>query len=97
MPKRKFSTNAKKPRANTIRDRRLTIDNCISRHKSCLSCGSSTLRANGTFSNGNKVWTYCTQCKLNENGGVNHTHTHLTGWEDVYSTLVDAYHDEYSQ
>ena len=93
MPKRKFSLKPK-PRANTIRDRRLAIRNSISLHKSCPSCGSSSLQVNGTFSHGNEVWTYCTNCKLNENGDVSHTHSQLTEWFDVFCTIVDANEDE---
>ena len=92
MPgKRKAS---KQGRANTIRDRRLAIRNSISRHKTCPKCGCSSLQVNGTFSNGNNVWTYCTTCNLNQNATVTHTHTHLTEWFDVYSTIVDALDEE---
>ena len=91
MPKRKFPSRAgRKPRVNTIRDRRLAIRNSISCHRNCPSCGTSTLQVSGTFSNGNEVWTYCTQCNLNEDGDESHTFSHLTEWEDVYCTIVDA-------
>ena len=84
----------KQGKANTIRDRRLAIRNSISMHNSCPQCGSSSLQVNGTFSNGNNVWTYCTNCNLNQNATVTHTHTHLTEWFDVYSTIVDAFAEE---
>lgn len=91
MPKRKFPSKVgKKPHANTIRDCRLAIRNSISQHKNCPYCGLSTLQVTGTFTNRNKVWAYCIQCNLNKDGDETHTFSHLTGWEDVYCTIVDA-------
>lgn len=90
MVKRKLLLHLKTS-SNTIRERRLAARNNISLNKSCPSCEISTLQVEGIFSHGNDVWTYCTTCKLNENGNVTHTHSHLTEWINVYNTIVDAY------
>ena len=90
MPKRKYPTFKRKPRANTIRDRRLAIRTSICRHKSCPSCGESKLEIGGICADGKEVWTFCSSCELNKDGNEKHLCSHLTGWQDVFCTIVDS-------
>ena len=83
----KASNPHKKRVANTSNDKRLSIRTTIMEHKKCPSCSSSRLEV---FENNNQVWTWCSGCNLNKDGRESHIYTNLTGWQDVYYTIIDS-------
>ena len=92
MGKTKNSRSNKKLVAHTPYDKRYKWENQVLMKACPLSdcIGNKTLvvkKANGY------AWTFCTSCECSGNS-EKHKVSNLTGWEDVYYTIVDANADE---
>ena len=94
MPKAVRKRFNNKRVAHTPYDMRFTLQNKVKMNK-CPFCTQHKLQVkpNSKIAIGTWVWTECSGCELSgeeEKIKVNH----LTGWQDVLSTLIDANEDQ---
>ena len=90
MGKTQYKKNNRKRVAHTTMDMRYKLQNKV-KMNACMFCSQYSLQVkpNKKITNGTWIWTECTSCGLSgadEMIKVNH----LTEWQDVLSTLVDA-------
>lgn len=65
----------------------------IEMNKTCPSCNKMTLFVKGECIIDTYAWTYCMACKLNKTGFEKHLCNKVTGWQDVFCTIIDAHYN----